>query len=170
MQGVRLFCNLVAPVIEDLLCEAESVRHFAGARLERHGLAHLPFRRSGIAWQGALREAAIIDTSIVPVPSSVRNGSKARDPRCTDEEGDPAAFRDEAAQRHQSPAAGDECVAACLASGLLELGNCPAALAVTRDHVSGICWINSAGAEPEAISPHKHAFGASGPQEIDRYS
>ncbi len=32
---VQLFCNMSDPAMEDLLCEAESVRRFAGAVLEK---------------------------------------------------------------------------------------------------------------------------------------
>ena len=80
-------------------CEAESVRRFAGAvlekvpdettildfrhRLESHGLAHQLFGRSGITWPsggGVLKKGGIVDATIISAPSSTGNESNARDP------------------------------------------------------------------------------------------
>ena len=70
--------------------------------------------------------------------------------------------------RQGSPSrAGEKRAAACAAPGRLEPDDCPAALAMTGDRVSGICWTNPAETEPAAIPPRKRAFGASGPQETD---
>ena len=97
---VQLFHDLSDPGMEDLLCEVESVRRFAGLRLmgplpdettilkfrhllERHGLgeglfaeinAHLKELGYGV------RKGTIVDASLVEAPSSTKNAKGERDP------------------------------------------------------------------------------------------
>ena len=97
---VQLFYNLSDPGMEDLLCEAESVRRFAGLSLsealpdettilnfrhllERHGLGKglLDEINAQLESQGLrLREGSIVDASIIEAPSSTKNRSGERDP------------------------------------------------------------------------------------------
>ena len=97
---VRLFYNLSAPGMEDLLYEAESVRRFVGLKLsealpdettilnfrhllEKHNLGQGLFEEINrhLESQGLrLREGTIVDTSIIQAPSSTKNHDRARDP------------------------------------------------------------------------------------------
>ena len=97
---VQLFYNLSDPGMEDLLCEAESVRRFAGLSLsealpdettilnfrhllERHGLGKglLDEINAQLESQGLrLREGSIVDASIIEAPSSTKNRARERDP------------------------------------------------------------------------------------------
>ena len=113
---VQLFCNLKRPGDGGPACEAESVRRFAGAVLEKvpDGTT-IPTSATG--WSAAdllfqeirdhLADGGIVDATIISALSSAKNGSNARDPEMhKDEEGEPAAFRDEAAHRHRPPESG----------------------------------------------------------------
>ena len=86
--------------MEDLLCEAESVRRFAGLRLsgplpdettilkfrhllEEHGLGRAVFDEinAHLAARGhGLRAGTIVDASIIDAPPSTKNGKEERDP------------------------------------------------------------------------------------------
>ena len=86
---VQPFCN---PVMEDLLHEAESVRHLSGVSPEkmpdettvptstagwsacRSGDRGSPGRAGGL-----LKKGSIVDTTIISAPSSTENESNARD-------------------------------------------------------------------------------------------
>ena len=94
---VPLFCNLSDPVMEDLLCEVESVRRFVGLRLSgslpdettianfRHLLEEPdPGDRlfgeidAPLATPGhRLKTGTIVDASIVAAPSSTKNRKRA---------------------------------------------------------------------------------------------
>ena len=96
---MQLFYNLSDPAMEDALYEIESMRHFAGLKLdrlpdettilkfrhflERHGLGKVLFKevnkhleKNGLM----LREGSIVDASIISAPSSTKNESGKRDP------------------------------------------------------------------------------------------
>jgi len=93
------FYNLSDPAMEDALYEVESMRHFAGLKLdrlpdettilkfrhflERHGLGKALFKevnkhleKNGLM----LREGSIVDATIISAPSSTKNESGQRDP------------------------------------------------------------------------------------------
>ncbi len=95
---MQLFYNLSDPAMEDALYEIESMRHFAGLKLdrlpdettilkfrhflERHGLGKVLFKevskhleKNGLM----LREGSIVDASIISAPSSTKNESGKRD-------------------------------------------------------------------------------------------
>ena len=96
----QLFYNLSAPGLEDLLCEAESVRRFVALSLsgplpdettilnflhplEKRGLGRGLFEEinAHLESQGLrLREGTIVDTSIIEAPSSTKNRVGERDP------------------------------------------------------------------------------------------
>src|SRR5680860_982488 len=96
---MQLFYNLSDPAMEDALYEIESMRCFAGLKLdrlpdettilkfrhflERHGLGKVLFKevnkhleKNGLM----LREGSIVDASIISAPSSTKNESGQRDP------------------------------------------------------------------------------------------
>lgn len=96
---MQLFYNLSDPAMEDALYEIESMRRFAGLRLERipdettilnfrhfleqHGLGQKVFKEINqhLASQGLmLKEGTIVDATILSAPSSTRNRSGQRDP------------------------------------------------------------------------------------------
>ena len=90
---VQPWCDVSDPGMEDPLCEAESVRRFAGLRLsgalpdettilkfrrllERHGLGEGLFEaiKAHLADEGhSLRRGTIVDASIVAAPSSTKS-------------------------------------------------------------------------------------------------
>jgi len=95
---MQLFYNLSDPAMEDAMYEIESMRHFAGLKLdrlpdettilkfrhflERHGLGKALFKevnkhleKNGLM----LREGSIVDASIISAPSSTKNESNQRD-------------------------------------------------------------------------------------------
>jgi len=95
---MQLFYNFSDPAMEDALYEIESMRHFAGLKLdrlpdettilkflhflERHGLGKVLFKevnkhleKNGLM----LREGSIVDASIISAPSSTKNESGKRD-------------------------------------------------------------------------------------------
>ncbi len=96
---MQLFYNLSDPAMEDALYEIESMRHFAGLKLdrlpdettilkfrhflERHDLGKVLFKevnkhleKNGLM----LREGSIVDASIISAPPSTKNESGKRDP------------------------------------------------------------------------------------------
>ena len=96
---MQLFYNLSDPAMEDALYEIESMRQFAGLKLDRlpdettilkfrhfleqHGLGKVLFKevnkhleKNGLM----LREGSIVDASIISAPSSTKNESGQRDP------------------------------------------------------------------------------------------
>jgi IS5 family transposase len=96
---MQLFYNLSDPAMEDALYESESMRHFAGLKLdrlpdettifkfrhflERHGLGEALFKevnkrldKNGLM----LREGSIVDATIISAPSFTKNESGQRDP------------------------------------------------------------------------------------------
>jgi len=96
---LQLFYNLSDPGLEDTLYEVESMRRFAGLKLdripdettilnfrrllERHNLAVKLFKEINqtLAEQGLmLKEGTIVDASILSAPSSTKNASGERDP------------------------------------------------------------------------------------------
>ena len=97
---VQLFYNLSDPGMEDLLCEVESVRRFAGLRLtgplpdettmlnfrhllEKHDLGGALFAEinAHLASLGhRLKRGTIVDASIIDAPSSTKNKAGERDP------------------------------------------------------------------------------------------
>ncbi|MCO7248235.1 MULTISPECIES: IS5 family transposase [unclassified Halomonas] len=96
---MQLFYNLSDPAMEDALYEIESMRHFAGLKLdrlpdettilkfrhflERHGLGEALFKEVNkhLEQQGLmLREGSIVDATIISAPSSTKNESGQRDP------------------------------------------------------------------------------------------
>ena len=91
---MQLFYNLSDPAMEDALYEIESMRHFAGLKLDRlpdettilnfrhfleqHGLGKALFKevnkhleKNGLM----LREGSIVDATIISAPSSTKNSS-----------------------------------------------------------------------------------------------
>ena len=96
---VQLFYNMSDPGMEDMLYEVESVRRFAGLRLdalpdettilkfrhllEDHGLGEglkAGIDRSLESRGLSLREGTVLDASIVDAPSSTKNRKGERDP------------------------------------------------------------------------------------------
>lgn len=96
---LQLFYNLSDPAMEEALYEIESMRRFAGVRLERvpdettilnfrhlleqKGLGKKLFEtiNQHFAAQGLmLREGTIVDATIISAPSSTKNASGERDP------------------------------------------------------------------------------------------
>lgn len=96
---LQLFYNLSDPAMEDSLYEIESMRRFAGLRLERipdettilnfrhfleqHKLNKKIFEIVNRHLSDAgliLKEGTIIDASIIEAPSSTKNNENARDP------------------------------------------------------------------------------------------
>ena len=96
---VQLFHNLSDPGMEDMPCEVEPARRFAGLKLEalpdettilkfrhlleKHGLGEkLPSAINGsLAARGlTLREGTVLDASIVEAPTSTKNREGERDP------------------------------------------------------------------------------------------
>ena len=96
---VRLFYNMSDPGMEDMLCEVESVRRFAGLRMDalpdettilkfRHLLERLALGEGlkavidgHLESRGlSLREGTVVDASIVAAPSSTKNRDGKRDP------------------------------------------------------------------------------------------
>ena len=96
---MQLFYNLSDPAMEDALYEIESMRHFAGLKLDRlpdettilnfrhfleqHGLGKALFKevnkhleKNGLM----LREGSIVDATIISAPSSTKNQTGKRDP------------------------------------------------------------------------------------------
>ena len=96
---MQLFYNLSDPAMEDALYEIESMRQFAGLKLDRlpdettilkfrhfleqHGLGKVLFKevnkhleKNGLM----LREGSIVDATIISAPSSTKNSSGKRDP------------------------------------------------------------------------------------------
>ena len=96
---MQLFYNLSDPAMEDALYEIESMRHFAGLKLDRlpdettilnfrhfleqHGLGKALFKevnkhleKNGLM----LREGSIVDATIISAPSSTKNSTGKRDP------------------------------------------------------------------------------------------
>ncbi len=97
---LQLFYNLSDPALEDALYEVESMRRFAGLKLdripdettilnfrhllERHGLGKKLFKEinAHLQEQGLmLREGTIVDATIIAAPSSTKNASAERDPQ-----------------------------------------------------------------------------------------
>jgi len=95
---LQLFYNLSDPALEDALYEVESMRRFAGLRLdripdettilnfrhllERHGLGKKLFKEinTHLKEQGLmLREGTIVDATIIAAPSSTKNQAGERD-------------------------------------------------------------------------------------------
>lgn len=95
---MQLFYNLSDPAMEDALYEIESMRHFAGLKLDRlpdettilnfrhfleqHGLGKALFKevnkhleKNGLM----LREGSIVDATIISAPSSTKNQAGKRD-------------------------------------------------------------------------------------------
>lgn len=96
---LQLFYNLSDPGLEDTLYEVESMRRFAGLKLdripdettilnfrrllERHDLGEKLFREinATLAEEGLmLKEGTIVDATIIAAPSSTKNASGKRDP------------------------------------------------------------------------------------------
>lgn len=96
---LQLFYNLSDPGMEDALYEVESMRRFAGLKLdripdettilnfrrllERHGLGQKLFKEINtyLKEQGLmLREGTIVDATIISAPSSTKNAEGERDP------------------------------------------------------------------------------------------
>jgi IS5 family transposase len=96
---MQLVYNLSDPAMEDALYEIESMRRFAGLRLdripdettvlnfrhllERHGLGKKLFKRINRHLQEnglLLREGSIIDATIIAAPTSTKNREGERDP------------------------------------------------------------------------------------------
>jgi transposase, IS5 family len=96
---MQLVYNLSDPAMEDALYEIESMRRFAGLRLdripdettilnfrhllERHGLGKKLFKRINRHLQEnglLLREGSIIDATIIAAPTSTKNQEGERDP------------------------------------------------------------------------------------------
>ncbi|WP_287962441.1 IS5 family transposase [Alcanivorax sp.] len=96
---MQLFYNLSDPAMEDALYEIQSMRQFAGLKLDRlpdettilnfrhfleqHGLGKALFKevnkhleKNGLM----LREGSIVDATIISAPSSTKNDSVQRDP------------------------------------------------------------------------------------------
>jgi IS5 family transposase len=96
---MQLFYNLSDPAMEDALYEIQSMRSFAGLKLDRlpdettilnfrhfleqHGLGKALFKevnkhleKNGLM----LREGSIVDATIISAPSSTKNNSGQRDP------------------------------------------------------------------------------------------
>ena len=96
---MQLFYNLSDPAMEDALYEIESMRHFAGLKLDRlpdettilnfrhfleqHGLGKGLFKevnkhleKNGLI----LREGSIVDATIISAPGSTRNSTGKRGP------------------------------------------------------------------------------------------
>lgn len=97
---LQLFYNLSDPALEDALYEVESMRRFAGLKLdripdettilnfrhllERHGLGKKLFKEinAHLHEQGLmLREGTIVDATIITAPSSTKNTEGERDPQ-----------------------------------------------------------------------------------------
>lgn len=97
---LQLFYNLSDPALEDSLYEVESMRRFAGLKLdripdettilnfrhllERHGLGKKLFKEinAHLQEQGLmLREGTIVDATIIAAPSSTKNAKAERDPQ-----------------------------------------------------------------------------------------
>jgi transposase, IS5 family len=97
---MQLVYNLSDPAMEDALYEIESMRRFAGLRLERipdettilnfrhllerHGLGKKLFRQINRHLQEnglLLREGSIVDATIIAAPSSTKNREGERDPQ-----------------------------------------------------------------------------------------
>ncbi|SAY38370.1 Mobile element protein [Candidatus Synechococcus spongiarum] len=98
MHCVQLCYNVSDPGMEDMLYRVESVRHFSGIRLEkvsdetmilnfrhlleRQGLGRVLFEiiKEYLAEQGLmLKKGAVMDASIIAVPSSTKNRKRERD-------------------------------------------------------------------------------------------
>ena len=96
---MQLFYNLSDPAMEDALYEIESMRRFAGLKLDRlpdettilkfrhfleeHGLGKVLFKEVNkyLEKQGLmLREGSIVDATIISAPSSTKNQTGQRDP------------------------------------------------------------------------------------------
>lgn len=96
---LQLFYNLSDPALEDALYEVESMRRFAGLKLDRipdettilnfrhllekHGLGKKLFKEinAHLQEQGLmLREGTIVDATIIAAPSSTKNTDGERDP------------------------------------------------------------------------------------------
>lgn len=96
---MQLFYNLSAPAMEDALYEIESMRSFAGLKLDRlpdettilnfrhllewHGLGKVLFKevKKHLEKHGLmLREGSIVDATIISAPSSTKNSTGKRDP------------------------------------------------------------------------------------------
>ncbi len=97
---VQLFYNLSEPGMEDLLCESDPVRRFAGLKLtgslpdettilhfrhllEKHSLGEglLQEINGHLESLGLkLREGTIVDATIIEAPPSTKNRNKERDP------------------------------------------------------------------------------------------
>lgn len=96
---LQLFYNLSDPALEDALYEVESMRRFAGVKLDRvpdettilnfrhllesHGLGKELFAaiNAHLASKGLmLRAGTILDATIIAAPSSTKNQARARDP------------------------------------------------------------------------------------------
>lgn len=83
---MQLFYNLSDPAMEDALYEIESMRHFAGLKLDRLPDETTIFNfRHFLEQHGLmLREGSIVDATIISAPSSTKNSTGERDPwRCT---------------------------------------------------------------------------------------
>ncbi len=112
VQLMQLVYNLSDPAMENTLYEIESMRRFAGLRLEhipdettilnfrhlleRHGLGKKLFRQINRHLQESgllLREGSIIDPTIITAPSSTKNREGERDPQmCQVKKGDEWRF------------------------------------------------------------------------------
>jgi len=96
---LQLFYNLSDPALEDALYEVESMRRFAGLKLdripdettilnfrhllERHDLGRKLFKEinAHLEEQGLiLREGTIVDATIIAAPTSTKNAEGERDP------------------------------------------------------------------------------------------
>jgi transposase, IS5 family len=96
---MQLIYNLSDPAMEDTLYEIESMRRFAGLRLdripdettilnfrhllERHGLGEKLFKKINNHLDNhglVLREGSIVDATIISAPSSTKNSQGSRDP------------------------------------------------------------------------------------------
>lgn len=96
---LQLFYNLSDPAMEEALYEIESMRRFAGVKLdrvpdettilnfrhllERHGLGKNLFAEinAHLREQGLMfREGTIVDATIISAPSSTKNATGERDP------------------------------------------------------------------------------------------
>ncbi len=96
---LQLFYNLSEPGLEDALYEVESMRRFAGVKLdrvpdettslnfrrllERHGLGQKLFEEINRHLQGQglqVREGTIVDATIIAAPSSTKNREGQRVP------------------------------------------------------------------------------------------
>ena len=96
---MQLFYNLSDPAMEDALYEIESMRQFAGLKLDRllnettilkfhhfleqHGLGKVLFKEVNKHLEKndlMLREGSIVDATIISAPSSTKNSTGKRDP------------------------------------------------------------------------------------------